>query len=65
MIVKAKHTVQGANPRFVVTSLTDDPKTLYAERYCARGEICTAGRTLPNCRFYNNCKNATAIEVDQ
>lgn len=39
MIVKAEHTAQGANPRFVVTSLTDDPKTLYTERYCARGEM--------------------------
>ena len=39
MIVKAEHTIQGANTRFVVTSLIDDPRTLYTERYCARGEM--------------------------
>jgi hypothetical protein len=31
MIVKAEHTIQGANTRFVVTSLIDDPRTLYTE----------------------------------
>lgn len=39
MVMKAEHGPQGANPRFVVTSLLDDPQSLYQQRYCARGEM--------------------------
>ncbi len=39
VIAKAEHSVQGANPRFVVTSLTGDPQALYDGTYCARGEM--------------------------
>ena len=39
VIVKAEHTDQGSNPRFVVTSLTQPPQELYDELYCARGEM--------------------------
>src|SRR5688572_18506573 len=39
VVVKAEHTHQGANPRFVVTNLEGDPKTLYETVYCARGEM--------------------------
>ncbi|MBX7223487.1 MAG: transposase, partial [Blastocatellia bacterium] len=39
VIVKAEHTDQGSNPRFVVTSLTLPPQELYDELYCARGEM--------------------------
>ncbi len=39
VIAKAEHSAQGANLRFVVTSLTGDPQTLYNETYCARGEM--------------------------
>jgi Transposase DDE domain group 1 len=41
VIGKAEHTLQGANPRFVVTSLRRaayDARTLYEDLYCARGE---------------------------
>jgi hypothetical protein len=42
VVGKAEHTPQGANPRFVVTSLKHrrlaDPRALYEELYCARGE---------------------------
>jgi len=41
VIGKAEHTPQGANPRFVVTSLRRaayDARTLYEDLYCARGE---------------------------
>ena len=40
VIVKAEitHTAK-ANPRFVVTNLTEPPQTLYEEIYCARGEM--------------------------
>ena len=42
VVAKAEHLPKGANPRFVVTSLsaaTVDARTLYEEVYCARGEV--------------------------
>lgn len=39
VIAKAEHSSQGANPRFVVTSLEGDARALYDEVYCARGEM--------------------------
>jgi len=42
VVGKAEHLAKGANPRFVVTSLSADEvdaKTLYEVRYCARGEM--------------------------
>lgn len=42
VIGKAEHLSKGSNPRFVVTSLPAgrvDAKTLYEDRYCARGEM--------------------------
>jgi len=39
VIHKAEHNGQGENPRFVVTSLDGDPRTLYEHLYCARGEM--------------------------
>lgn len=42
VIGKAEHLAQGANPRFVVTSLSAervDARTLYEKRYCTRGEM--------------------------
>jgi Transposase DDE domain group 1 len=39
VVAKAEHTPQGANPRFIVSSLEDDPRALYEELYCARGEM--------------------------
>lgn len=39
VIVKAEHTAQGANPRFVVTNLEGEPQDLYDRLYCARGEM--------------------------
>jgi hypothetical protein len=43
VIGKAEHTLEGANPRFVVTSLRRtriayDARALYEDLYCARGE---------------------------
>jgi len=43
VIGKAEHTLEGANPRFIVTSLQRtrvayDPRSLYEDLYCARGE---------------------------
>jgi Transposase DDE domain group 1 len=39
VVAKAEHTLEGKNPRFVVTSLKDDPRALYEDLYCARGEM--------------------------
>lgn len=39
VLVKAEHTDQGSNPRFVVTNLAGDARSLYDEVYCARGEM--------------------------
>lgn len=39
VIVKAEHTAQGSNPRFVVTNLEGDPQALYDRTYCARGDM--------------------------
>jgi Transposase DDE domain group 1 len=42
VVAKAEHLPQGANPRFVVTSLGAaevDARTLYEDVYCARGEV--------------------------
>jgi len=38
VIAKAEHGRQGANPRFVVTSLAGDPQELYDKLYCQRGD---------------------------
>lgn len=42
VVAKAEHLEKGANPRFVVTSLSAEAweaRRLYEERYCARGEM--------------------------
>ncbi len=42
VVAKAEHLPQGANPRFVVTSLPAsaiDARALYEDVYCARGEV--------------------------
>jgi hypothetical protein len=38
VIVKAEHTSQGANPRFIVANVPGDPQELYEDVYCQRGE---------------------------
>ena len=37
--MKAEHTAQSENPRFVVTNLQGDGQTLYEQTYGARGEM--------------------------
>ena len=42
VVAKAEHLPKGANPRFVVTSLSVseiDARTLYEDLYCARGQV--------------------------
>lgn len=38
VIARLEHGPQGANPRFIVTSLLGEDRRLYEQRYCARGE---------------------------
>jgi hypothetical protein len=38
VVVKAEHTAQGPNPRFVVANVPGEPQELYDEVYCQRGE---------------------------
>jgi hypothetical protein len=38
VIAKAEYSAKGRNPRFIVTSLSGDGRTLYEKHYCARGE---------------------------
>jgi hypothetical protein len=42
VVAKAEHLSKGANPRFIVTSLTHEdvePQELYEKVYCARGDM--------------------------
>lgn len=39
VIGKAEYSSQGANPRFVVTNLSDPAAVLYDDRYCPRGDM--------------------------
>lgn len=39
VIVKAEHTRQGSNPRYVVTNLDQSDRYLYDKIYCARGDM--------------------------
>ena len=45
VIVKAEHTAQGPNPRFVVTNLPGDPQELYEEVYCRAARWRTGSRS--------------------
>jgi len=39
VLIKAEHPAQGANPRYVVTTLSGDPQPRYERVYCQRGEM--------------------------
>jgi len=42
VVAKAEHTAEGANPRYLVTSLPVErigPRELYEQTYCARGDM--------------------------
>jgi Transposase DDE domain group 1 len=39
VIVKAEHTAQGPNPRFLVVNVPGDPRELYEDVYCQRGDM--------------------------
>ena len=39
VIARLEHGPKGANPRYVITNLEGEAKTLYERLYCARGEM--------------------------
>lgn len=39
IIGKAEHLKRGSNPRFIVTTLQYDPKAIYEDYYCPRGDM--------------------------
>jgi hypothetical protein len=39
VIVKAERTAQGPNPRFIVANVPGDPRELYEDVYCQRGDM--------------------------
>lgn len=39
VIVKAEHNAQGPNPRFLVVNVPGDPRELYEDVYCQRGDM--------------------------
>ena len=39
VVAKAEHIDGKSNPRFIVTNIVGDPKKIYDQRYCARGEM--------------------------
>jgi hypothetical protein len=62
VVAKAEHLAKGENPRFVVTSLTveqADARTLYEDRYCARGEMENRIKEQQLCLFADRTSCAT------
>ena len=62
VIGKAEHLAKGANPRFVVTSLSADEfdaKSLYEDEYCARGEMENKIKEQQLCLFADRTSSAT------
>jgi len=62
VVGKAEHLAKGANPRFVVTSLSAeelDAKTLYEDLYCARGEMENRIKEQQLCLFADRTSCAT------
>ena len=62
VIGKAEHLAKGANPRFVVTSLSAeafDARSLYEDEYCARGEMENRIKEQQLCLFADRTSAAT------
>jgi len=62
VIGKAEHLTKGANPRFVVTSLSTDAfgaRSLYEDEYCARGEMENRIKEQQLCLFADRTSAAT------
>ena len=62
VVGKAEHLDKGANPRFVVTSLSSDEfdaRSLYEELYCARGDMENRIKEQQLCLFADRTSAAT------
>jgi hypothetical protein len=62
VVGKAEHLAKGSNPRFVVTSLSAeelDARTLYEDKYCARGEMENRIKEQQLCLFADRTSCAT------
>ncbi len=62
VVGKAEHLSKGANPRFVVTSLSADEfdaRSLYEKEYCARGEMENRIKEQQLCLFADRTSAAT------
>ncbi|MGD2108540.1 MAG: IS1380 family transposase [Phycisphaerae bacterium] len=62
VVGKAEHLAKGANPRFVVTSLSAeafDAQTLYEQEYCARGDMENRIKEQQLCLFADRTSAAT------
>jgi len=62
VVGKAEHLKDGANPRFVVTSLPArqyDARALYEDLYCARGEMENRIKEQQLCLFADRTSTAT------
>ena len=62
VVGKAEHLAKGANPRFVVTSLSPevfDAQTLYEQEYCARGDMENRIKEQQLCLFADRTSAAT------
>lgn len=68
VVAKAEHLAKGANPRFVVTSLSPEScpaKELYEIRYCARGEMENRIKEQQLCLFADrtSCRTLRANQL--
>ena len=62
LVGKDEHLAKGSNPRFIVTTLSMeelDARTLYEERYCARGEMENRIKEQQLCLFADRTSCAT------
>jgi hypothetical protein len=59
VIAKAEHLNKGANPRFIVTSLGGDARSLYEDLYCARGDMENRIKEQQLCLFADRTSCAT------
>jgi hypothetical protein len=68
VIGKAEHLEKGANPRFVVTSLSPDQfdaRTVYEDEYCARGNMENRIKEQQLCLFADrtSCRTMRANQI--
>lgn len=62
VVGKAEHLARGSNPRFVVTSLSEeefDARSLYEDQYCGRGDMENRIKEQQLCLFADRTSAAT------